>query len=385
MPAAPLPLSGIRVLERADGVAAAYAGRMLAALGAETIMVEPAKGSALRREAPFLPGGASATFAYLAAGKRSVTHDPADTDRWDAYAGLLRSAAILIDDTPLGQRPGDDRAPRAINPGLVHVSVLPYGAAGPKAHWKGEEVNLVHACGEGGLLPNGLTLELFPNRPPLKIYGNFVSYHAGVAGAAGALAALLGGGGQLVDVSIQDVGVALAAMTVQRLGDGVLEHRVTRSFRYGGVFRCADGHIEVITAENHQWTSLVALLEHPEWARDPGFADELERGRRGAEINRHVATWAADKSAADVVARGQKIGVPIAKYRQPRDVLGGEHERSRGLFADVAIPGEGELPILVAPLELDGGALPAPSPPPRLGADQLLMSGAIAASQEGVA
>ena len=47
-----LPLSGIRVLERANGTAAAYAGRMLAALGAEIIMLEQPGGSDLRREPP---------------------------------------------------------------------------------------------------------------------------------------------------------------------------------------------------------------------------------------------------------------------------------------------------------------------------------------------
>ena len=77
---------------------------------------------------------------------------------------------------------------------LVHVSVLPFGASGPKAHWDGEELNLLHAGGEGFLLPNGLSLELFPDRPPLKIYGHFAGYQGGsIGGALRALAALVGG------------------------------------------------------------------------------------------------------------------------------------------------------------------------------------------------
>jgi len=50
-------------------------------------------------------------------------------------------------------------------PALVHVSVLPFGSSGPKAEWDAEEVNLLHAGGEGFLLPNGLSNELFPDRP----------------------------------------------------------------------------------------------------------------------------------------------------------------------------------------------------------------------------
>ena len=47
-------------------------------------------------------------------------------------------------------------------PALVHVSVLPFGATGPKADWDGEEVNLLHAGGEGYLLPNGCPTRCSP-------------------------------------------------------------------------------------------------------------------------------------------------------------------------------------------------------------------------------
>ena len=50
------PLAGMTVVELSHSVAAAYAGRLLATLGAETIMVEPPDGCPLRREPPFLPG-----------------------------------------------------------------------------------------------------------------------------------------------------------------------------------------------------------------------------------------------------------------------------------------------------------------------------------------
>jgi hypothetical protein len=72
---------------------------------------------------------------------------------------------------------------------LVHVSVLPFGASGPKADWDAEEVNLLHAGGEGFLLPNGLSNELFPDRLPRKIYGHFSRYQGGCMAAFTALSA----------------------------------------------------------------------------------------------------------------------------------------------------------------------------------------------------
>src|SRR5579862_1291251 len=70
------PLEGIRIVEWSDGAGAAFAGRLLATLGAETILAEPPQGSRLRSAAPFLPGGeASALFSYLSIGKKSVICD----------------------------------------------------------------------------------------------------------------------------------------------------------------------------------------------------------------------------------------------------------------------------------------------------------------------
>src|SRR5262249_3348881 len=162
-----------------------------------------------------------------------------------ALHALLGSADILIDDTPASERQAlslDPETVRRRNPRLIHVSVLPFGAAGPKAHWRGEEGNLIHASGEGYLLPNGLAAQLFPDRPPLKIYGHFAGWQAGVAAALGALSALWVGQGQFVDIAVQDAALAVGAFAIQRLGDGSVEHRVTRSFRFGGVIECADGY-----------------------------------------------------------------------------------------------------------------------------------------------
>ncbi|MEQ5817745.1 CoA transferase, partial [Marinobacter sp. NFXS11] len=70
-----LPLAGCYVVERSRSVAAAYAGRLLATLGATVVMLEPEQGSVLRKAAPLLEDGTSALFSYLAAGKRSLVCD----------------------------------------------------------------------------------------------------------------------------------------------------------------------------------------------------------------------------------------------------------------------------------------------------------------------
>jgi crotonobetainyl-CoA:carnitine CoA-transferase CaiB-like acyl-CoA transferase len=354
-----LPLEGICVIERSRGVAAAYAGRLLAALGAETIMFEDLEGSPLRQEPPLLQsaGGLSALFAYLAAGKRSLACDLSTEQGQATLERELHRADILIDDTPLAARhaAGLDAAALATrHPQLIHASVLPFGAFGDKADWKGEEINMIHAGGEGYLLPNGLTNEMFPDRPPLKIYGHFAEYQGGVAAALSALAALWARpsiGGQVVDTAVQDAVAAVGAFAIQRLGDGSLEHRTMRRFRYGGVFEGADGYIEFLMLEDRQWQAFVELLGRPAWATESWLDDPLERSRRGDEINVQIRQWARGQCVDAMVERAQALGVPAAKYRGPDEILRGEHELARQLFTPVSLPGGTKAQVLVAPFQ----------------------------------
>lgn len=383
--AAAAPLAGLRIVELSGGVGAAYAGRLLATLGAETVLVEPPAGHPLRREPPFLPGtgDVGALFSYLSASKHSVVCDLAVPAGRDDLECLLEVADVFVCDLPLEAPSGlglDEAAVRLRHPSLIYVSVLPFGAHGEKAGWTGEEITLIHASGEGFLLPNGLSAELFPDRPPLKIHGYFAQMQGGIVAAMGALAALVaarGGGGargEGVDVSVQDAALAVGAFAIQRLGDGSLEHRVTRSFKYGGVLECADGHLQLLTLEDRQWLGLVELMGSPEWALDPALSDPLERGRRGAEINAKIRAWAKGERTSDLVARAQRLGVPMAKYASPAEVLNGAHEAARGLFQPVDVPGFGPCPVLVAPFHVSGAPLALAGGVPRLGEHQHLVS-----------
>lgn len=356
------PLKGLRVVLRATGVAAAYAGRLLGTMGAETILLEPPGGSPLRRQPPFFEGvgQVSALFAYLAAGSKSRVVDLEHADGRAALGAVLSEADIFIDDTPVAERAAaglDADGIAETHPNLIHVSVLPFGAFGPKADWLAEDINVQHASGEGNLLPNGLSVELFPDRPPVKIYGHFASLQGGISAALGALSALWVRddlGGQYVDVSSQDAALAVGAFAIQRLGDGSIEHRVERSFRYGGVIPCANGYVELLTLEQRQWTGLVDLLGRPEWALDPALDDSLERSRRGPEINRYIREWAAVRQVEDIVREGQKLSVPLAKYYTPAEVMRDPHEKVRGLFQSVDVEGAGSLAMLVSPFHFNG-------------------------------
>ncbi len=164
-------------------------------------------------------------------------------------------------------------------------------------------------------------------------------------------------------------------MTVQRYGEGVIENRRDRSFRYGGVLECKDGYVEVLTLEQHQWENLVHVMGDPEWAKAPDLKDAVQRGVRGAEINAHIRAWAKQQTVAELVRRARQIDVPLAQYNTEADVLASEHEQARGLFQAVQSRRHGPLPLLVAPFQFLETPLSIDRPAPDIGEDNRLVYG----------
>ena len=99
-PAAAAALTGIRVLDLTTNYAA-YAGRLLADLGADVVRVEPPEGSPVRSLAPCQPGPAGEAFsfahAFLDAGKRSVTLDLATAAGRELLAELAATSDVMIE------------------------------------------------------------------------------------------------------------------------------------------------------------------------------------------------------------------------------------------------------------------------------------------------
>ncbi len=376
------PLAGVTVVERGQGVAAAYAGRLLALMGARVIKIEQRGGDASRRAGPQLHAGfdGDALFAYLNVNKSGITLDLEQVQGRALLDELLARADVFLDDTHPAQRRALAIAPETVcerHPKLVYASVLPFGACGPHSEYRGHELNVFHSGGEGYLLPNGLALELFPDRPPVKIYGHFAEFNGGTSAVCAIIAALLVQdqvGGQLVDVSLQEANVAISCFALQRLGEGVLEHRHARSFQYGGVLECSDGYVQLLTLEQHQWEGLVRLMGNPAWALEPDLNDPIKRAKRGKEINRHIRAWAKLQKVRDVVERGQSLDVPLAKYNGPQDIIESGQTRARDMFVPVKMAGLGALPMLMAPFQyglpdhIAGG-------PPQAGADNARVFG----------
>jgi len=153
-PAAGSPgaLQGVRVLDFSGLLPGPLATLFLAEAGADVLKVErPGTGDDVRRRQPAF-GTASAQFALLNRGKRSIAVDLKDPNAVTGLSGLIEAADVLVEQF----RPGvmdklglGFEALRARNPRLVYCSITGYGQSGARADVAGHDLNYV---AESGLL-----------------------------------------------------------------------------------------------------------------------------------------------------------------------------------------------------------------------------------------
>ena len=199
------PLDGIRVVELTHE-RVAWAGKLLADLGADVVVVEPPGGSPQRRTGPFLgdePGPErSLTWWHYNTGKHSVV---AELDRdHDLVADLVGRSDVLVEAEPagrLGPLGLGWEVLSAAHPRLIMVSVSPFGQASVRAAEPVTELTLMAESGpvwSCGYDDHGL--------PPVRGGGNQGHQTACHWAVMGLLVALLererSGRGQHVDVSI---------------------------------------------------------------------------------------------------------------------------------------------------------------------------------------
>ena len=358
----PTALAGLRVLELGSLVAVPYCGKLLAALGADVVKIEPpGSGDTSRRRGPF-PGDAphperSGAFLYLNTGKRGVTLDVDDSQGREMLRQMAAHADVVIHDSPpsLAESRGlVQEALADVNPALIVAAITPFGSGGPNAEYAAHDVNVFHAGGEGNLLPNGLALDTFPNRAPIAAGAMMASYQGGLTAAVGIVGAVLAqwanGAGQSVDSSMQEAQLAIGYLPIQRLeAEGFVETRFSRFFRMGGVLPAADGYVELLTLEPRQWEGLARLLGDPEWASPDKFRDPATHG---ASINENLRQWTAQHTRQWLYREGQAHGVPIAPYLTPAEVFDSPQQRERDFFVGISHPEAGDYDYAGLPLRM---------------------------------
>jgi len=353
-------LEGVRVLEVADLVAAPYAAKLLADLGAEVIKVESPAGDQSRRRGPFpadAPGDPeqSGLFLGLNTNKSSRVLDLDSDEGKRELADLVAEADIVIHSLSASHAAEVGLAgPQllAAHPSLVVAAITPFGHTGPQAEWRAEEINLVQGGGWGYLIPGDGE---DPEQPPLTVFGHPASCQAGMAAAFAALAAWdkadRTGVGEFIDMaSMAQVAAMLEASFIAWSYMGEIPGRVGgRILTPWKILPCRDGLIFLVTVEADQWDRLVEMMGNPEWALMEVFSTFEARSENQDLMYVFLAEWTEQFTVEELFHDGQARRICFAPVFTMRQLAGQAHLAERGFFAEVAHAAAGERTHLGSP------------------------------------
>lgn len=375
----PSALAGMRVLEVGHGIAAPFAAKLLADMGADVVKVEaPAAPDAMRAHGPFRDdrpdGRGGGLFQYLNANKRGVSLDVAcargramfDVLAAQADVFIVNGSVRSIEEKGLGFERLAKTAPQ-----LVVTTITPFGFGSPLSGHAGEDITI---CALGGV--TAMVGE--PGRAPLTPPLSLSWYQAGLAAASAALLALFArdqsGSGQHVDISPLDVWATAHQGTVlaDSINHGVVAQRAGRrrndAYPYH-LLEAQDGLMCLIARDGKQWKRFITeVVRERELLENPRYRDRRVMGRDYPhEVDAILRPWFAVRTRAEIFAACRASRVPFSPVRRIDEMAECEHLRARGFFVDLPQP-DG-----IAPLRVPGAPyrfgrtpwkirLPAPTP-----------------------
>ncbi len=394
-------LKGLRVVELANE-RIAFAGKLLADMGADLILVEPPSGDPARDYPPFVadqPGpDRSLYWWHYNTSKRGVVIDLDSEAGRAQFRKLIASADVLIESEPrnrLAQLGLDYPELAQLRPDLIHVAMTTFGRADPKSDLPATDLTVL--AGGGPVWSCGYDDH---ELPPVRGGGN-QGYHTGchfavMSALTAILNRLLTGAGQFIDVSMhaaQNVTTEsasyawlVAGATVQRQTGRHAATRVTGESQ----MRCADGRyvntgvpprFPVEFARLHAWMDQLGMLaEFPEavflqmGAQWDGPFDLSKIGiddtitaifSAGREALMHIA---ARLPAFDFFVGCQRAGLTVGVIFSPEEAFENEHFKARGFQTEV-VHEVGEPPIRYpgAPYQLPASPWAISRRAPRLG------------------
>jgi itaconate CoA-transferase len=364
----PRPLDGVLVVTLEQAVAAPFATRQLADLGARVIKIErPGRGDFARDYDSAAGDGMSSWFVWLNRAKQSVVLDLKTGPGQQALGALISRADVFVCNLGpgavrrLGLEPGRlaGRHPR-----LVACQLSGYGSTGPYAERKAYDL-LIQA--EAGVVAVTGTPDA-----PAKAGISVADIAGGMYAYSGILTALLQrertGRGGTVEVSLLHALAEWMSHPLQlaRLTGSAPPRTGARHATivpYGG-YLTADGDEVLIAVQNEaEWERLCRdALDLPDMAADTRLASNEGRVRHRDEVEQRLSATVARLTTAALLARLEQAGIAYASVNGVEQAL--SHPQLASSWAGISAAGR-PVDVLLPPVRHSGfgpalGPVPAP-------------------------
>ncbi len=314
-----LPLEGITVVSVEQAVAAPFATRLLADLGARVIKVERVDGGDFARGYDAAVHGLASHFVWLNRSKESIAVDLRTEAGRDVLRALVDRADVVVQNLAPGAAARLGLAAdllRADRPELVVVDLSGYGSNGPYRDRKAYDM-LVQA--EAGLISVTGTEE-HPAKTGIPSADIAAGLHASHAVLAAFVRRGQTGAGASITVSMFDALVEwmghplYTAMYAGRsVGRNGLAHPAIAP--YDG-YPTADGQVLIGVQNDRQWQALTKALGRPELAADPALATNRQRVTARERVDDEVTACTRKVDTASLMDRLAAAGVPAAQVTE---------------------------------------------------------------------
>jgi itaconate CoA-transferase len=353
-----LPLEGIMVVSLEQAVAAPFATRQLADLGARVIKIErPGVGDFARGYDATVNGMAS-HFVWLNRSKQSLTLNLKENGAKDVLNRLLARADVFVHNLAPGATErlgfGAERL-REEHPRLIDCGISGYGSTGPYRDKKAYD--LLVQC-ETGLVSTTGTPET-----PSKVGISAADIAAGMYAYTGILTALYmrerTGEGAAFEVSLLEALGEWMGFPAYFTGYGGSQPPRTGASHAAiapyGPFEAGDGRVVFLGLQNErEWVKFCeAVLERPELETDPRFDTNSRRVENGEELDEAIEEAFKDLSSEDVISRLDEAQIANARMRTVQEFLDHPQLEARDRWREVDSP-VGPIRALVPPVTMQG-------------------------------
>ena len=354
------PLTGVTVVSVEQAVAAPFATRQLADLGARVIKVERPDGGDFARRYDTAVDGQSSYFVWLNRSKESLTLNLKSTRGREILGRLLAAADVFVQNlapSAAGRLGLDAAALGAMHESLIVCAITGYGTTGSWADRKAYD--LLVQCQTGLVSLTGTP------RDAARVGISVADIAAGMYAYSGILTALYTrattGRARAVEVSLFD---ALAEWMSQpayytqysgsqppRVGT---QHATIAPY---GAYTAADGKDVLLSVQSErEWAALCSrFLKRPELVDDPRFATGVARVEHREELNAIISKRFGKITGDGAMTLLDDAGIANAGVNSVRDFLAHPVLTERGRWREVRIPG-GVAPALLPPVDLVGTA-----------------------------